>query len=298
MATGSRIKVQEMRGENLFRRIGQAFSPSKRLPPFLLLISMLGAFAFARSPQQGPLTPPPKREVKRIPIDATSAPPPLPLEEIVRRVSEKESEMIRARNTSAYQISLRIQEFDEKGNADAEFQMTSEVFPASDGKLYEKHTIPTRSALKRLALLPEELADLSRLSPFMLPPAQLADYELTYAGQQALDELTTYALRVNPRRLERSRRLFEGVIWVDDRDFAIVKTYGRMVSEVEQNTELEPFVFFETYRENVEGKYWFPTFMRSEQVLKSQAGEAKLRLTIRYVNYRIGARPAPAPLPR
>jgi len=104
--------------------------------------------------------------------------------------------------------------------------------------------------------------------------------------------------RVRPRRLSRSHLYFEGVIWVEDRDFAIVKTYGKWVSEVEQKTGFEPFVFFETIRENVEGKFWFPAFVRSEESLKPEAGPARIRLTVRFTNYKTAVAPGLSPPPR
>ncbi|MBI1750736.1 MAG: hypothetical protein HY234_08660 [Acidobacteria bacterium] len=262
----------------------------------IFVIAVCGALA--RGPQQGPVTPPPGREIKRIPLESAPEQPPIPVEELIRRIAERENEIIRVRNASTYQVSLRLQEFDERGETVGEFQMTTDVLLTPDGKPYEKVIRSSRSTLLQLSLPSEELAEFGRIRPFMLPSVSLPYYELKYAGKQPLDELTTFLFRVRPRRLERARRFFEGVIWVDDRDFAIVKTYGKWISEVDAKTGLEPFVFFESFRENVEGKYWFPSFMRSEETLKSEGGPARLRLTIRYTNYKTGAAPAPGTPPR
>ncbi len=254
--------------------------------------------AFAGGLQQGPVTPPPSREIKRIPTDKAPEPPPIPVEELIRRVSERENEIIRARNSSTYQVSLRLQEFDESGGTVGEFQMATDFLFAPDGKPYEKVVRTTHSSLVTLALPSEDLAEFGRIRPFMLPSVSLAFYELTYAGKQPLDELSTYMFRVRPLRLERARRFFEGLIWVDHLDFASVKTYGKWVSEIESKPGLEPFVFFETFRENVEGKYWFPSFIRSEESLKSEGGPTRLRLTIRFTNYKTGAAPVSVAPPR
>ena len=250
--------------------------------------------------QQGPVKPPPSREIKRIPAESAPEPPPVPVEELIRRVTLRENEIIRARNASTYQVSLRLQEFDEGGETLGEFQMATDLLFSPEGKPYEKVVRASRSTLLHLALPSEELAEFGRIRPFMLPSVALDFYELTYAGKQPLDELSTYMFRVRPRRLDRVRRFFEGLIWVDDRDFAIVKTYGKWVSEVEQKTGVEPFVFFETFREHVEGKSWFPSFIRSEELLKSDPAArdgVRLRLTIRFTNYKTGAAPAPGPPP-
>jgi hypothetical protein len=252
----------------------------------VILTGLCAASTWAQ--QQGPVTPPPKRDVKIIPMDKPAAPPPIPVEEMIRRITERENDIIRARNASTYLVSLRLQEFDESGETSGEFQMATDFLFAPDGKPYEKTVRSSKSSLVTLAMPKEELAEYSRIRAFMLPSAALDYYELTYAGQQPLDELSTYMFRVRPKRLERTHKYFEGVIWVEDRDFAIVKTYGQWVGEVESKGEFEPFVFFETYRENVQGKYWFPSFIRSEENLKEKGGPARIRLTIRFTDYKLG----------
>lgn len=252
----------------------------------------------ARGNQQGPVKLPPGREIKRIPAESTPEPPPIPVEELIRRVTERENEIIRARNASTYQVSLRLQEFDEGGETVGEFQMATDILFSPEGKPFEKIVRTSRSTLTHLALPSEELAEFARIRPFMLPSVSLEFYELTYAGKQQLDELSTYMFRVRPRRLSRAHLYFEGLIWVEDRDFTIVKTYGQWVSEVVQKTGFEPFVFFETIRENVEGKSWFPSFVRSEESLSPGAGPARIRLTLRFTNYKTGVAPALGPPPK
>jgi hypothetical protein len=262
----------------------------------IVLLMTCGASAWEN--QQGPVKPPPGREIKRIPLEGTPELPPLPVDEMVRRVTERENEIIRARNASTYQIALRLQEFDDAGETVGEFQMAKDILFSPEGKPYEKVMRTSRSTLTHLALPSEELGEFARVRPFMLPSVSLEFYELTYAGKQPLDELSTLMFRVRPRRLSRTHLYFEGVIWVEDRDFAIVKTYGRWVSEVEQKTGFEPFVFFESIRENVEGKSWFPAFVRSEESLKPEAGAARIRLTLRFTDYKTAVASAPGPPPR
>ena len=44
---------------------------------------------------------------------------------------------------------------------------------------------------------------------------------------------------------------------MDDRDLQIVKTYGKGVGLLKKNEDNQ-FPKFETYREQIDGKYWFP----------------------------------------
>jgi hypothetical protein len=249
---------------------------------------------WAQERQQGPLTPPPRREVVRIPVDTTPAPPPIPPEEIIRRFVEKEDEFQRARAAYLSKKTIRVQELGDEGPI-GEFRFATEPALASDGKWYEKVVEQRTSTLKRLKLAAEDLETLARIPQFPLVGGQINKYELTYAGKQQVDELTTYLFRVKPRQLERARAYFEGLVWVDDRDFLIVKSYGKWVTETGNVSSPQlPFIMFETYREMIEGKYWFPTYARSDDSLRVKDGEVPIRLTIRWTDYKpLPSSPAP-----
>jgi len=248
------------------------------------------SLARAQDPKQGPLTPPPKREVIRIPVDATAAPPPIPAEEIVSQAAQKEDETFRVIGGYAFRKTIRVQEFGEDGGASGEFQMTLEPAVAADGKRYEKAVQQTNSTLRRILLTTEDLAVLAGIPPFALTTDRLAKYEITYAGKQPVDELTTYLFRIKPRQLERKYAYFEGLIWVDDRDLVVVKTYGKWVTETGDVSRPEvPFTMFETYRENVAQRLWFPAYQRSDDYLKTKKGDVHVRLTVRWTDYKPAA---------
>ena len=45
----------------------------------------------------------------------------------------------------------------------------------------------------------------------------------------------------------------------------------------------------ETWRENVDGKYWFPSFSMSDDELVFDNGQVvKMRVRVKYTNYRVG----------
>jgi len=254
----------------------------------LLLVSLLGAHpAAAQEPRQGPLPAPTKREVTRIPVETTPEAPPIPVEEIIRRLAQKEEEFARARAGYTYRKTIRVQEFGEDNKPSGEFQVTTEPAVASDGKRYEKIVQQPPSTLRRLPLAPEDLEILARIPAFPLVTDQLNKYELTYAGKQPVDELTTYLFRVKPKQLERKIAYFEGLVWVDDRDLVVAKTYGKWVTEVgDVSTPQLPFTLFETQRENIDGKFWFPNYARSDDTLNLKSGDVRIRLTIRWTDYK------------
>jgi hypothetical protein len=92
---------------------------------------------------------------------------------------------------------------------------------------------------------------------------------------------------VTPKQVSRAAAYFSGVIWVDDRDFAVVKTYGKWITETGDVTLGElPFTFFETYHQYVAGKYWMPAYARSDGFLGSGDARVPVRLTIRWEEYK------------
>jgi len=51
--------------------------------------------------------------------------------------------------------------------------------------------------------------------------------------------------------------------------------------------EEQAFPIFETFRENIEGHYWFPTYTRADDILRFKSGQAThIRLSVRYQNYK------------
>lgn len=244
--------------------------------------------AAAQEPREGPLTPPPKHEVTRVPVEATAEAPPVPVEEIIRRLAQKEGEFLGARSAYTYRKTIRVQELGEDNKPSGEFELVTEPALGSDGKRYERVVQQPPSTLRRLTLAPEDLEIIARMPLFPLTTETLSKYELTYAGKQPLDELSTYIFRVQPKQRERTRAYFEGVVWVDDRDLLIVKTYGKWVTETGDVTSPElPFTMFETYRENIDRKYWFPTYARSDDSLQTKRGEVRIRLLVRWTDYKL-----------
>jgi hypothetical protein len=92
---------------------------------------------------------------------------------------------------------------------------------------------------------------------------------------------------VSPKTLDRQHPLFDGVIWVDQKYLEVVKTYGRWITDLgEMHPPSLPFTMFETYRENVDGKYWFPNYSRAEGVYKMKNRDVPIRVTIKWTNFK------------
>ena len=272
----------------------------KILFPFVLLALLaLATNAFAQN-STGPMAPPPKYEIKRIPSEPHPGPPPIPEEVIIQKFSANEDIMKQQFDTYDYTQTIRIDELADPGGR---FSVTGDVYTRPDGQRYMRVEKQPESNLKAEMYTLEDVRTISSLPLFLLTSQEIANYNFKYVGQEKLDQLTTYIFQVKPKMLSRKRRFFEGVIWVDDQDFAIVKSYGKLVSELSGNGTALPFTMFETYRENFQGKYWLPTYTRSDDVIKDPDGqEIPVRLVIHSTGFKphnaeAGSAPNPAAAP-
>ena len=243
---------------------------------------------------QGPLAPPPKFEVKRVPSVPHPAPPPVPEQEIIRRFTANEDVMKQAYESCTFAQAIRIEELGEPGGG--KFTVTGEEYTRPDGARFWRVTQPPQSTLKLVKYSLEDVRTIVSTPVFFLTTSELRNYDLVYAGQQQLDELNTYVFQVKPRLLSRTRLFFQGVVFVDDHDFAIVETYGKFVSDREGSGTKLPFSLFETFRQNVQDKYWLPAYTSSDDYLGDPDGtQIHLRLVIRSSDFKPNALPSATP---
>ncbi len=265
----------------------------------LMLAAIQGSPLRAQDAPRGPIAPPPEHHVTRIGNEsAPEAPPSLPEAEIVKRLSQKEDEYILSRTHYTYRKTIRIQEFGPDGQPAGEFVLVTQPARDVDGKLFEKVVEKPRSTLQHLFLRSEDLEGLQRIPAFPLTSSQLAKYDLKYLGKEQVDEIDCYIFQAKPRLVERIKAYFDGIVWVDAKYLEVVKTYGKWVTdqgEMRAVTDL-PFGLFETYRENVDGKYWFPNYTRSDGTVNLKGLEIPVRLVIKWTDFKpILAAPQPTP---
>jgi len=222
---------------------------------------------------------------KRAPDVASKEPPSIPIDEIIRRFAAREAEFKTERDNFTYTQTFIIQTLD-GGRVDGEYRETTEVVFTPEGKRYEKTINAPPPTLERITLSQQDKDDLEHLQPFVLTTKELPKYDVKYVGHEPLDELTTYVFDVGPKTLEKNQRYFQGRVWVDDKDFEIVKSDGKAVPDIKKKGHENVFPRFETFRENVEGNYWFPTYTRSNDVLHFSSGDIPIRMTVRYENYK------------
>jgi hypothetical protein len=259
----------------------------------------------AQDNSTGPMSSAPPRTVMRIPANSTPEKSAIPPDEIIKRFAAKEDAFALASRGFGYRKSITVQEIGDDGKPTGQVEVITAPFFGSDGKRYERvmggpasatdasatnpnaapGPPPTAGDLHVLQFAPEDVVALALMPQFPFTTDQLAKYTVTYQGRQKVDELDTYVFSMEPRQVDRQHAYFSGVVWVDDQELAIVKSYGKWVSELgDVKSPKLPFVTFETYRQPV-GSDWFPAYSRSDDQVTTKDAIIPIRLIIRWTDY-------------
>lgn len=202
-------------------------------------------------------------------------------EEIIKRFAAKELEFKKVWEKYTYTQHILFQVLSLDGEVREEQEISVEVYFTSDGKR-KTRTLEERGKLRSLRVSKEDLDDAIYRQPFVLTTEELPNYRIEYRGEKLIDELYTYEFDVEPRKIEKGQRYFKGRIWVDDIDFQIVMTRGKVVPDYSNNK----FPKFETVREQIDGDYWFPTWTEADDILQFGQRRVRIRELITYENFK------------
>ena len=255
----------------------------------MAVATLMAGGTLVQAQTTGPITPPPTFELKHIPVKPEPAAPPIPAEQIIQRFTQNEDLDKKAYDADTLDQSVKVEELVTSGGL---FELAGEQYTKSDGEHYESVLKPPTSNLHYTEFSLEDVKFLAGLRLFFLTTEELPQYKLSYEGKEKLDQIDTFIFRVEPKQLI-SKPLFDGVVWIDDQDFAIVKSFGQFVTDTGNFAGSFPFRMFDVYRENIQGHLWLPTYIRSDSDVKAPQGTVPIRLVIRSSNFR----PNPAALP-
>jgi hypothetical protein len=226
--------------------------------------------------------PAPQEETSHI----SNVQPSVPVQEIIQKFAEHEGEFRRERDNFTYTQIFVFQELDDDGQPDGEYRLTSDILFTPAGKRYEKVLEAPSPSLKRISMSQQDFDDIEKVWPLVLTQEELPKYDVKYVGREQIDEVNTYVFDIAPLKMEKGQRYFQGRVWVEDKDLQIVKTHGKATGLLKKKED-QAFPIFETFRENIEGHYWFPTYTRADDYLHFKSGQAvHIRLSVRYQNYK------------
>jgi hypothetical protein len=221
----------------------------------------------------------------------TAQPQGLTSQEIIQKFAAREEVFRQARNNYVYTQDITVQELDGT-TVTGEFRLVQDITYDDKGVRQENVTYAPQSSLRQLILSREDYEDFRSKMAFIMTTADVPQYNLLYVGQQRQDEIDTYVFDIAPKTIVKGERYFQGRIWVDNRDFQIVKSCGKTVPDAIANTKKKKNIQenlspkFVTYREQIDGQYWFPTYIRADDTLHFRNNDVHMREIIKLTNYK------------
>lgn len=216
------------------------------------------------------------------------------IDKIVAKFTKHEALFRKALNVYAYNRTAMIQSIGMGGQISGVFRMDSFHSFNEAGERIEKILFAPMPTLKDMTVSREDIDNLSGVNPFAIEPQYVSNYNFTYLGKEHIDELDLYVFEVSPKTLpdprKSNQKYFSGRIWVDTEDLLIVRSKGKALPEGKNMQGLEQkFPVMETWRDRIDGKYWFPVLSSSDDELIFDDGHAvKLKVRVKYTNYRVG----------
>ncbi len=222
------------------------------------------------------------------PVKGVALGDPIPnqVEQIVREFAAKEKLFKGARNNYTYHQINKVQELGPDGEVVGVYEQEWDIVYDDNGNRIERVTYAPVVTLKRIGVTPEDLNAMRNIQPFVLTSDELPEYDIKYLGHVKVDEITAYVFSIRPKEIQKGRQYFQGVVWVDDRDLQIVKSEGKSVPEMKTKKGENLFPRFTTYREQIDGKYWFPTFTMADDTLYFSSGPVHVKQIIKYSDYK------------
>jgi hypothetical protein len=204
---------------------------------------------------------------------------------LARRVAARETEDEKARNNYTWRQTVVVEELDAKGSETGHYREVRDILFSPDGKRIEQLAGKPSNELTRLILTEEDFRDLREIQPLLLTTERLFMYESRFKGDEMVDGVDCWVLEIRPRQILAGQRLFDGLIWVDKTENAIVKSQGQAVPQERGGKHENLFPHFTTTRRKVDG-HWFPASTLGDDTLWFRGGPQRERLSVRYENYK------------
>jgi len=212
---------------------------------------------------------------------AEDAPPNL-----ARLVAHRESETEAERNEYMYRQTVTIDELDERGGARGSYREVRDIIFSPQHERTEELVGKPQNGLKFLIMTEEDFGDIRDIQPLVLTEDRLWNYETKFRGEENMDGVDCWVLQVRPRQILAGQRFFDGTIWVDQKEYNIVRMEGRAVPQIRTTKTENLFPRFTTLRKPIDGKHWFPIYTYADDTLQFRTGPQRERLRIAYSNYK------------
>jgi hypothetical protein len=220
-----------------------------------------------------------------------SPPQGVTVDQIIQKFAAKESEFRAAWDQYAFRQDVKVQTFD-GDTPNGEYREVTDITFTDAGKRIENVAFAPQPTLVGISMDREDYEDIRHRYPFVMSTEELPLYQILYVGKQKVDELDTYVFDITPKSIEKKQRYVQGRIWVDQQDLQIVKTQLKPVFQMTKELQGHAFPAFTTYREQIDGTYWFPTYVKADEMLHFPGGkgappqDARIRIIVKYTDYK------------
>jgi hypothetical protein len=205
---------------------------------------------------------------------------------LIKRVAERETQTAEAQANYTYRQNLTIDEFDKNGAIVGGYWETRDIIFSPTQQRTEQMVDRPFNNLHRIALTDEDFRDLREVQPFLLTNDQAFMYESRFKGEETMDGVDCYVMQIQPRQILQGQRLFEGLLWVDKKDYSIIRSEGQAVPQIRTTKTENLFIHFTTLRQKVDGNFWFPVTTFGDDTLYFRDGPQRIRMIIRYSQYK------------
>jgi hypothetical protein len=205
---------------------------------------------------------------------------------LAKLVAHRETETQAERNEYTYRQSVTIDELDGKGGARGQYRETRDVIFSPEKDRTEQLIGHPDNGLKFLILTEEDFADIRNIQPLVLTEDRLWNYEIKFRGEETMDGVDCWVLQIRPRQILQAQRFFDGMMWVDKKEYNIVRMEGQAVPQIRSTKTENLFPRFTTIRKPLDGKHWFPIYTYADDTLQFRTGPQRIRLRIGYSNYK------------
>jgi hypothetical protein len=212
--------------------------------------------------------------------------------ELIQKLGAEEAKVKEARTHYTYTQDVLVQTLDGKV-VSGQMHEVSTVTYNQQRRRAENVTFAEQSTLRGVQLSQQDMDDIRVFMPLILTTDDLRDYNLTYAGQQHVDDLDTYVFHVEPKKEEKDKRYFQGRVWVDSKDLQIVKACGKSVPEtihVKKNQPQDIRPTFVSYRQPVDG-HWLPAYASVDDTLHFKAETVHVHEVLKLTGYKLAGKP-------
>ena len=199
---------------------------------------------------------------------------------------QRESETGQAQSNYTYRQSVNIDEFDDRGAVAGSYSELRDIIFSPNHERTERMIGRPFENLHRIILSPEDFRDIREVQPFLLTKDQAFLYQTRFRGEETMAGVDCYVIQIQPRQILQGQRLFDGMLWVDKKDYSILRSEGKAVPEIRTTQYENLFPHFTTIRQKVDGAFWFPATTYGDDTLDFRTGPQRIRIIIRYSQYK------------